>query len=107
MSQVLQGIPGTLQLRDPLVQRLDAAFSQFARSRAILAGVETEQLSDLLQCETSRLGLADEKQTPQVPMTIVTKSAIARWGLQKAFALVKADRLHADIARRSELPDRQ
>lgn len=89
------------------VQCLNPATSKFAGAGAILAGIEVQELLDFFEGKTSRLSLADEAQATDIFSAIVTKAALARWLLEQALALVKADGFDAYFAGRRKFADCQ
>lgn len=100
-----QGVARTLEFDDLPVESLDSLIGKLPRPGAIVAGIQLEQFPDLAKSETGGLRLPDEAQAAHVFLVVATKPAFARWLTEKPLALVKADGLHPDAARRGELSD--
>ena len=96
-----------LKLLNSLVQLGNARFGELARSRPVIRRVQLEQLLDLNEREARALGLSDEPEPAKILGAVATNSAVTRWLIEQAFALVEADCLDADAAGVSELSDRQ
>src|SRR3546814_4721978 len=58
--------PRARQFRNLRIERADLVTRQFARPRAIAAGIERDQLGDLVQREPRRLRLPNEAQPAHV-----------------------------------------
>ncbi len=108
-----QRVAGGFQLGDLLIQRRDAFQRQAARSGVVVAGVQGQELGDLLQGEAGGLGRADEAQAAHVRFAVAphaaTKAAAvgARRLIQQPAPLVVADGLHPHPAGLGQARDRR
>src|SRR6185295_4374273 len=105
--QAAKRVTGTLQLGDAGIERFHPRVGEIARAAAVLAGVEVEQLLDLLEREPRGLRLLDEAQAPHVVRAVAADTIGAIGRLEQAAPLVEADRFHPHPAGRSKLADAQ
>ncbi|MNY42460.1 hypothetical protein D3C86_1773490 [compost metagenome] len=95
-----------------MIQRLQLLRRQHTGASTILAGVQRQQLLDLLQREARRLGGANELQPAYVFLAIAPNArtrAVARPSGRRgeqAASLVEADGLHPDAAVSRQTRDR-
>ena len=105
MGKTAKRIARSLELAYAQVERFHPCIGQLARPGAVVGRVQLKQLPDFLERESGGLGLPDETKTAKLFGPIAADRPIAGRSLKQAAALVKADRLHSDPARRCERPD--
>ncbi len=99
LHQLGQAIAHALQLRDALVDRLQAGRGAFAHAfhAAMPVGRQGQQFADFLQGETQVLGPANEPQPRDGTLVVLTVSRGPAPGLgQEPFPLVEPDGVDGD-----------
>src|SRR3546814_14729438 len=89
----LQRRPRARQFRNLRIERADLVTRQFARPRAIAAGIERDQLGDLVQREPRRLRLPNEAQPAHVLHAVAANARSTPRRPPQPPALVIAHRL--------------
>lgn len=104
MGQLREGFPSLLQLGNFGIQRRDPPLSQSQRSCPVGGRIQGDQLGDLLQGKSGRLGGADEAEATDIGFAVPANAAAmphgadAPWCLQQSPSLIVADCLDTHAA---------
>lgn len=94
-----------LQIRDLIVEVVDAVTRHGAGAGAVGSSIQGQQFTNLVEGEPGRLGLADEAEAPQITFLVATGRSAGVGRTEKATSLVISDRLDSDAARLCQTTD--